>query len=79
MEMAQGGLANSSGNTLEQTVIGTLTGKGFILVKYRTWLKGPERYGEELLLRNVPYTTIYNHPGNTEFLLKSKRMVLRSE
>ena len=69
--MKQGGLANSSGNTLETTVIGTLLSKGFTLVNYREWQKHPERYGDELLLRNVPYTTIYDHPGNTEFLIKS--------
>jgi hypothetical protein len=74
--MQQGGLANSSGSTLEQTVIGTLQSKGFSLVRYRDWQKNPEKYGDELLLRNVPYQTIYNHQGNTEFLLRSARYQL---
>ncbi len=69
--MRQGGLANSSGNTLETTIVGTLTSKGFVLVNYREWQRHPERYGQELLLRNVPYKTIYDHSGNTEFLIKS--------
>lgn len=72
-EMKQGGLANSSGNTLERTVIGTLISKGFETVNYREYLKKPEKYGEELLLKNVPFTTIYEHSGNTEFLLSSKK------
>jgi hypothetical protein len=70
--MKQGGLANSSGNTLEQTIIATLLSKGFEVERYRTWLKKPQKYGKELLLRNVPYTSIYGHPGNTEFLLLSE-------
>jgi hypothetical protein len=75
--MRQGGLANSSGNTLERTIIGTLMSKGFTLIMYREWLKNPTIYGDELLLRNVPYITIYNHPGNTEFLLHSVRYQLK--
>jgi len=35
--------------------------------------KTPERYGDELLLTNVPYNTIYKHSGKTEFLLKSAK------
>lgn len=70
--MKQGGLANSSGNTLERTVVGTLLSKGFEVERYRVWQKNPSRYGKELLLHNVPYTTIYGHSGNTEFLLLSE-------
>jgi hypothetical protein len=39
---------------------------------YRVWKKNPAKYAEEILLKNVPYETIYGHKGNTEFLLKSK-------
>lgn len=73
MSKSQGGLANSSGNTLERTVIATLESKGFEVVKYRIWHKNPEKFGNELLLRNVPFETIYAHKGNTEFLIKSKK------
>jgi hypothetical protein len=44
---------------------------------YRVWEKNPERYGSELLLKNVPFETIYGHKGNTEFLLISKKYNLR--
>jgi hypothetical protein len=70
---SQGGLANSSGNTLEKTVIGTLTSKGFILVPYAKFKKSPDSYGTELLIKDFPYQSIYNHKGKTEFVLKSKR------
>ena len=62
-----------SGNVLEQTVKGAFSGKKFQIVNFREWKRNPEKYGEELLLTNVPYETIYGHGGNTEFLLKSKR------
>ena len=44
---------------------------------YRVWEKNPEKYGEELLLKNVPFETIYGHKGNTEFLLISEEYKLR--
>src|SRR3989338_3564373 len=62
-----------SGNVLEQTVKGSFLGKKFEIVNFRKWKGNPGKYGEELLLTNVPYETIYGHKGNTEFLLKSKR------
>ena len=76
MTMPQGGLANSSGNTLEKTIMGTLQSKGFEIVNYREWNNKKDKYGTELLLRNVPFTTIYEHDGNTEFLLKSAKYSL---
>lgn len=80
--MNQGRTANITGNTLEQTVIGTLDSKGFRLVSFSEYSrymnkKGTEsanqKYGKELLLRNVPFTSIYGHAANTEFLLISAR------
>lgn len=72
-ELKQGGLANSSGSTLEKTIVGTLVSKGFNLVSYSEWKKKPEKYGDEFLITNYPYETIYGHKGKTEFLLKSSR------
>ena len=72
-EPKQGRLANSAGSTLENTVIGTLTSKGFQVVSYRDYTKRPDTRGRELLLRNVPFTSIYGHQGNTEFLIKSEK------
>ena len=71
--LGQGGLANSSGNTLEQTIVATLASKGFAVAMYRAWVKEPAAYPAEILLCNAPYETIYGHRGNTEFLLLSAR------
>jgi hypothetical protein len=73
MARTQGNIANSSGNVLEQTVVSTFKAKGFEVIKYRVWDKNKEKYGDELLLENVPFVSIYGHKGNTEFLLKSKK------
>ncbi len=71
--MQQGSLANSSGNTLEQTIVATLSSKGFTVVRHRDWLRNPASYGCELLLRNVPYQSIYGHDAKTEFVIRSER------
>ena len=71
--ITQGGTANSTGTTLEKTAIGTLTSKGFELVNYREYEKNPQKHGNELLLQNVPFKSIYNHHGNTEFLIVSQK------
>ena len=69
----QGGQANRSGNTLESTVMATLESKGFEIVRYRDWVKKPDSYGVELVLRNVPYESMYNHRGYSEFMVVSER------
>jgi hypothetical protein len=71
--MNQGTKGNKTGNLLERTVRTILTEKGFELVNYRDWMKNGLFLGNELLIENVPYTTIYNHKGKTEFLLKSQK------
>ncbi len=75
MDRTQGNRANSTGKVLEQTVVSTFSVKGFKVVNYRVWEKNKDKvdYGDELLLENVPFTSIYGHSGNTEFLLKSKK------
>ena len=50
-----------------------LKNKGFQIVSFREWQRHPDQFEEELLLKNVPYETIYGHRGTTEFLLKSKK------
>lgn len=49
----------------------------FEILKYRKWPKSPDKFGDELLLKNVPFETIYKHKGNTEFLLLSKKHKLK--
>jgi len=75
--MAKGKSANITGNQLEKAVQTVLLNKGFEIEMYRKWEKNPENYGKELLLKNVPFRTIYGHSGNTEFLLLSAEHDLR--
>ncbi|GHV10802.1 4-diphosphocytidyl-2C-methyl-D-erythritol kinase [Bacteroidia bacterium] len=75
--MEQGTKSNITGNQLEEAVKTVLVGKGFKLMNYRVWEKNQEQYGDELLLANAPFTTVYNHSGNTEFLLVSKKYDLK--
>lgn len=70
--------ANKQGRVLERTIVPCLESYGFMLVPYREWKKDPSRYGEELVLRNVPYTTIYGHRGFTEFVIHSKRFGMQT-
>ena len=76
MARTQGGTANHQGRILERTVVPTFESHGFEIVAYSAWSKNPANYGTELLLKHVPYTTIYNQKGFTEFLVKSKRFGL---
>jgi hypothetical protein len=75
--MDKGRKTNITGNQLEIAVQTVLLNKGFEIEMYRKWQKHQENYGDELLLKNVPFTTIYEHNGNTEFLLQSKKYNLK--
>ncbi len=69
----QGTKANKQGKILEGTVKSVFLAKGFCIVKYKDWYKKPEKYGEELLIEDAPYESIYNHKGKMEFLIISKK------
>ena len=71
--------SKKTGSQLESAVKTVLTDKGFKLVNYRVWNRSAdkEKYGKELLLENVPFTTVYKHSGNTEFLLISEKYNLK--
>jgi len=75
--MEKGTKSNVSGNQLEEAVRSVLIKKGFVHTKYREWEKNPDNFGKELLLENAPFTTVYEHKGNTEFLLISEKYNLR--
>lgn len=69
----QGRYASNQGSILEKTVQNIFESKKFELIKYSAWKKDPSLFGKELLLKNIEYTSIYNHIGRTEFLLLSER------
>ena len=75
--MQKGTKGNITGNQLEVAVKTVLSGKGFEIVNFKLWEKNPENFGKELLLINVPFTSIYNHKGKTEFLLISEKYNLK--
>ncbi len=77
--MKQGGsYANSSGGTLEGLVEFALAKKGFTVVRYKEWNSSPNKFGEEILLKNVPYEGLYKHASATEFVLMSKNYNLNT-
>lgn len=71
--MEKGTKGNITGNQLEVALQTVLNGKGFVIVQYSDWQKNPTKYGDELLLKNVPFKTIYKHKGKTEFLVLSQK------
>jgi hypothetical protein len=76
--LTPGGTANTQGKILENTVVPAFEDRGFQVVPYSKWIKAPQSFGKELLLKHVPYKTIYGHPGYTEFLVKSQRCGLNT-
>ena len=66
--------ASITGNILEKQVQSLFLEKGFEIVNYSKWIKDKTKFGQELLLKHVPYNSIYNHRGYTEFLLISKKL-----
>lgn len=71
--MKQGGYhAAVSGKVLESIVESSLCAKGLSVVPYKDYDKNRDQFGEELLLKNVPYDSIYQHASKTEFLALSK-------
>lgn len=77
MPSTGGGSANKQGKVLESTILPCLERHGFKVERYSSWIKEPEAFGDELVLTNVPYQTIYGHRGFTEFLLVSKSRELK--
>lgn len=71
--MKQGGYhAASSGKVLESIVESSLIAKGLQVINYKQWIKDKESWGQEVLIKHVPYDSIYKHSSKTEFLVMSK-------
>lgn len=81
--MGEGGTyANQTGNQLERTVRDLFSRAGFAVMKWRDYVaqhKGlmAPVLPADLLLEDVPYTSIYGHSGKTEFLALSDRLGLK--
>jgi hypothetical protein len=72
--LPSGRLAARNGRQLEQFVINTLEPRGFVVVWWREWMADPVRFGDEVLIRGVPYQTIFGIKSRSEFVLCSKRL-----
>jgi hypothetical protein len=70
---SQGGQANLQGKTLESTIKIIMSNKGFSVLSYSEWKKDQQKHGNEVLVSQVPYTTIYNKQGKMDFLLISEK------
>lgn len=63
----------TTGKTLERTIEHVLGEKGFKILTYSDFRRrGAEVTSARLLLKRVPYTTIYGSEGHTEYLLRDK-------
>lgn len=72
-ERRQGAQANLTGRVLEDLVASVFKSHGFDMVEYADHLKTGDLFERDILIRNVPYETIYGHPGKTEFMVVSPR------
>ena len=64
--MKQGGsYAVNSGRILEGIVENSLITKGLQVVTYKEWILNKSLYGEELLIKKVPYEGLYKHASHT--------------
>lgn len=69
-EIKQGAKANMSGHILEKTIIPMMQGYGYKVVIHSETKKHPELLDEnKIVFTNVPFTSIYNHTGKTEYVI----------
>lgn len=67
--MTDGNRANKSGRVLENVVETVYRSHGYQIVPYPVYAKNPAGFaGHRLLLKQVPYTSIYGHAAVSEFV-----------
>ncbi|MBL4613537.1 MAG: hypothetical protein JKY27_01495 [Magnetovibrio sp.] len=69
-----GATAKKNGQTLEMLIETALVNRGFKPVQYSIWSQKPQTYPARVVLKNVPYKTIYEKKGRTEFVLKGPNL-----
>ncbi|MBE6423073.1 PD-(D/E)XK nuclease superfamily protein [Succinivibrio dextrinosolvens] len=70
MEKKQGTLANSNGKVVETMLLPLFTKNGFEVLSYKDYSKlTAESRPPKYVIKEVPFTTIYNAPGRTEFVI----------
>ena len=66
--------ANKKRQAPEDGAISLFVRHGFKEVRHSEWKRRPLDWGEEVLIRHAPYTSIYGNRAKTEFLVVSKRL-----
>ncbi len=70
--MKQGGChANNSGKMLESIVENCFREKNFKIINYKQWQNNKNKFRDNLLIKRIPYKSIYGHNSKTEFLILS--------
>ena len=80
-EKSQGALANLSGKVFENMMIPVFNANGFQVISEKEYQAHPEKYASlsRYILKNVAYTTIYEHEGKTEFVIVDGERRIRVE
>lgn len=83
-EIKQGAKANMSGHILEKTIIPLMQGYGYEIYQHSETKKHPELLNKsKIVFTNVPFTSVYNHTGKTEYVIinttKGKKVRLESK
>lgn len=73
MTTTQGGRANSTGSTLEWFAESTLANKGFAVVNNKEVKGEVSEFGDEVLVKHVPYTSLYGSPSRSEFVIHTQQ------
>ena len=73
-QISQGAAANKAGKAYEKLLRPVFEEYGYTIETYSKWKKAKRKYAEttKLALKNVPFPSIYNHTGRTEWLLVDK-------
>ena len=82
-ELSQGARANAAGRAYEEILAPLFQQYGYEVLKWSTWRdRGlPLEESGKVAIKQFPYTTIYDRPGHTEWLLvnNDRGLVLRLE
>lgn len=77
MKQLQGQTANEHGKKHENIIEQLCSDAGCVVITYKEWIKQHDHYGDNILIKNKPYQTIYGKNGRMEFYLLSKQLRFR--
>lgn len=77
-EISQGAKANQNGKIFEEMTIILFERNGFKVMSFTEWKKAGMPVNK-VVVKQTPYTTIYNHKGKTEFVIFDGDRAIRVE